>query len=45
MNVNEVVAHRANDMIGENIVHPNDYVNMAQSSNDTFPTTYILQQL
>ncbi|TFB08498.1 hypothetical protein E3V08_03675 [Candidatus Atribacteria bacterium MT.SAG.1] len=38
MNVNEVVAHhRANDMIGENTVHPNDHVNMAQSSNDTFP--------
>lgn len=45
MNVNEVVVHRANDMIGENIVHPNDHVNMAQSSDDTFPTTYILWQL
>lgn len=45
MNVDEVVVHRANDMIGENIVHPNDHVNMAQSSDDTFPTTYILRQL
>jgi len=38
MNVNEVVAHRANQIIGEDIVHPNDHVNKAQSSNDTFPT-------
>jgi len=38
MNVNEVIAHRANQIIGENIVHPNDHVNKAQSSNDTFPT-------
>ena len=40
MNVNEVVAYRANQMIqgtGEK-VHPNDDVNMSQSSNDTFPT-------
>ncbi|WP_421384043.1 class II fumarate hydratase [Bacillus salacetis] len=40
MNVNEVVAYRANQMIqdsGEKI-HPNDDVNMSQSSNDTFPT-------
>ncbi len=38
MNVNEVVAHRASEIIGRNIVHPNDHVNKAQSSNDTFPT-------
>ena len=38
MNVNEVIAHRANQIIGEDIVHPNDHVNKAQSSNDTFPT-------
>ena len=38
MNVNEVVAHRANELLGENAVHPNDHVNMSQSSNDTFPT-------
>lgn len=38
MNVNEVVAHRANQIIGEDIVHPNDHVNKGQSSNDTFPT-------
>jgi len=37
MNVNEVIAHRANQIIGEDIVHPNDHVNKAQSSNDTFP--------
>lgn len=38
MNVNEVVANRANDIVGEKLVHPNDHVNMSQSSNDTFPT-------
>ena len=38
MNVNEVIAHRANQIIGEDIVHPNDHVNKGQSSNDTFPT-------
>lgn len=42
MNVNEVIAHRANELLKEkNIneqVHPNDDVNMSQSSNDTFPT-------
>lgn len=38
MNVNEVIAHRANEILGEGIVHPNDHVNMSQSSNDTFPT-------
>ncbi len=38
MNVNEVISFRANQIIGEKIVHPNDHVNKAQSSNDTFPT-------
>ena len=38
MNVNEVVAARANALLGEKLVHPNDHVNKAQSSNDTFPT-------
>jgi fumarate hydratase class II len=37
MNLNEVIAHRAMQLIDEN-VHPNDHVNMSQSSNDTFPT-------
>jgi len=35
MNVNEVIAHLASD---EGIIHPNDHVNMSQSSNDVFPT-------
>ena len=38
MNVNEVVAARANALLGEKLVHPNDHVNKSQSSNDTFPT-------
>lgn len=43
MNVNEVIAGRANEMLtgtrgGKSPVHPNDHVNMAQSSNDSFPT-------
>lgn len=38
MNVNEVVANRCNILLGEKAVHPNDHVNMSQSSNDTFPT-------
>jgi len=37
MNVNEVVAHRANAILGENLVHPNDHVNRSQSSNDVYP--------
>ena len=37
MNVNEVVANRGNAIAGEKILHPNDDVNMSQSSNDTFP--------
>lgn len=38
MNVNEVVAGRGNKIAGEKLLHPNDDVNMSQSSNDTFPT-------
>jgi len=38
MNVNEVIAHRANEILGENTVHPNDHVNMSQSSNDVVPS-------
>ena len=43
MNANEVIANRAIEMLGGTIgskepVHPNDHVNMGQSSNDTFPT-------
>ncbi len=44
MNVNEVIASRANELLGgkrgdKSPVHPNDHVNMGQSSNDTIPTT------
>ena len=38
MNANEVVANRANQLAGKKLIHPNDDVNMSQSSNDTFPT-------
>jgi len=43
MNANEVIANRASEMLGgeigmKRVVHPNDHVNMSQSSNDTFPT-------
>lgn len=38
MNVNEVIANRGNQLAGEKLLHPNDHVNMSQSSNDTFPT-------
>ncbi|MBE6564320.1 MAG: aspartate ammonia-lyase [Ruminococcaceae bacterium] len=42
MNANEVIANRATELMGgkkgEYIVHPNDHVNMAQSTNDVFPT-------
>ena len=39
MNVNEVIANRANQILGKVLVHPNDDVNMSQSSNDVFPTS------
>lgn len=42
MNVNEVIANRASEILGKPLgskyVHPNDHVNRGQSSNDTFPT-------
>src|SRR3546814_4918345 len=43
MNANEVIAGRANELLtgtrgGKSPVHPNDHVNMGQSSNDSFPT-------
>jgi fumarate hydratase class II len=43
MNLNEVIANRANELLGGKVgakvpVHPNDHVNMSQSSNDSFPT-------
>ena len=38
MNANEVIANRANQLAGEKLCHPNDDINMSQSSNDTFPT-------
>ena len=42
MNINEVIANRATQLLGGNLgeyrVHPNDHVNMAQSTNDTIPT-------
>src|SRR5215203_355379 len=50
MNVNEVLANRANEILGGNRgdykpVHPNDHVNMAQSTNDTIPTNIRLSVL
>ncbi|MBQ7331565.1 MAG: class II fumarate hydratase [Oscillospiraceae bacterium] len=38
MNANEVIANRGNAIAGEKLLHPNDDINMSQSSNDTFPT-------
>ncbi len=38
MNVNEVIANRVNELAGMRLCHPNDDINMSQSSNDTFPT-------
>ena len=38
MNSNEVIANRGNQILGKKLLHPNDDVNMSQSSNDTFPT-------
>src|ERR1700742_1678068 len=43
MNLNEVTANRANELLGGKLgakqpIHPNDHVNMSQSSNDSFPT-------
>lgn len=38
MNANEVIANKGNEIAGKKILHPNDDINMSQSSNDTFPT-------
>ena len=38
MNANEVIRNRANQIAGKELTHPNDDINMSQSSNDTFPT-------
>ena len=38
MNSNEVIANRGNQILDKKLLHPNDDVNMSQSSNDTFPT-------
>ena len=38
MNSNEVIANRGNEIAGRKLLHPNDDINMSQSSNDTFPT-------
>ena len=45
MNVNEVIAHLANEILGEKLIHPNDHVNMSQSTNDAFPTAMHLTSL
>ena len=47
MNMNEVISNRANEILGHSLgerfpVHPNDHVNLGQSSNDTFPTAIYL---
>ena len=44
MNMNEVISNRANEILGHELggrypIHPNDHVNLGQSSNDTFPTS------
>lgn len=38
MNANEVIANRGNEIAGHKLLHPNDDINMSQSSNDTFPS-------
>ena len=38
MNANEVIANRGNEIAGKKLLHPNDDINMSQSSNDTFPS-------
>ena len=38
MNANEVIANRGNEIAGKKLLHPNDDINMSQSSNNTFPT-------
>ena len=45
MNVNEVLSNRANILAGEKLLHPNDHVNLSQSSNDVFPAAMHLAAL
>ena len=50
MNCNEVIANRSNEILGEKLgkyypIHPNDHVNMSQSTNDTFPTAMRISTL
>lgn len=50
MNMNEVIANRANEILGHElgtykVIHPNDHVNMGQSSNDTIPTALNMSAL
>ena len=45
MNANEVIANLANRIAGKTICHPNDDINMSQSSNDTFPTAMHISAL
>ena len=45
MNVNEVIAHRGNEMAGKELLHPNDHVNCSQSSNDVFPSAILLSSV
>ncbi|QAT48932.1 class II fumarate hydratase [Caproiciproducens sp. NJN-50] len=45
MNINEVIANRGNEILGEKLLHPNDHVNKSQSSNDTFPTAMHISAL
>ena len=50
MNCNEVIANRSNELLGGKLgkyhpVHPNDHVNMSQSTNDTFPTAMRISTL
>ena len=45
MNVNEVIAHLANEILSKKEIHPNDHVNMSQSTNDAFPTAMHLTSL
>ena len=45
MNANEVIAHRAAELLDGKIVHPNDHVNRGQSSNDVIPTAIHLAAL
>ncbi len=45
MNVNEVISRRGNQILGREIIHPNDHVNKSQSSNDVFPSAMHISAL